>query len=58
MLNLICDEAFLDVIKVLKVEIIVGIGKFAEKRAISVLKNYKDADVKVRSIHSIEYINC
>lgn len=49
-LNSICDEAFLDIIKDLQVEIIVGIGKFAEKRAISALKNYKESNVKVLSI--------
>lgn len=47
LLNLICDEAFVEIIKALQIEVVIGIGKFAEKRAILALKNKTEINVKV-----------
>ncbi|KAF2882435.1 hypothetical protein ILUMI_23754 [Ignelater luminosus] len=43
----ICDETLFDVIQLLQVEILVGVGKFAEKRALEVLKRNNPLNTKV-----------
>ncbi|KAJ3647650.1 hypothetical protein Zmor_019515 [Zophobas morio] len=45
----ICDQYFWKVIQLLSPEIIIGIGRYAEKRAILTLKN-NDSDVKVLNL--------
>lgn len=49
-LNRLCDMALCDVVRLLSVTTIVGVGKFAEKRALTALGNAGIAGVKVHSI--------
>ena len=49
-LNDICDRAFCDIVKLLDVKIIIGVGKFAQERAKAALRNSGMLDVKVECI--------
>lgn len=46
-LNSICDNFLADVLKLLKVETVVAVGKFAEKRTEEVVKAFGLKNVKV-----------
>lgn len=55
-MNEICDEALRDVLLLLQVEVIVAIGKFAEKRAnLAVAGTELRGKIKVVTIH---YLAC
>ena len=43
----LCDEALYNVIQLLQVEIVVGVGKYAEARALQVLKQSNPLNTKV-----------
>lgn len=58
LLNLICDKAFIEIIKALQIEVVVGIGKFAEKHAISAIKNQGEINVKVSAVLIIKWRYC
>lgn len=53
----ICDKSILEVIKLLHVKFIIGIGKFAEGRARKVIKEYQITNVKVFGIMHPSPIN-
>lgn len=49
----ICDESLLEILAHLQVECIVAVGRFAEKRVVSALKNI-NADIKVIFLYKTE----
>lgn len=51
-LNEICDKALVKIIKEFNFKIVIGIGKFAEKSAISALKKHQILNIKV-NLHFI-----
>jgi hypothetical protein len=54
--NNVCDEALRDVLLLLQVEVIVAIGKFAEKRAnLAVAGTELQTKIKVITLH---YLAC
>lgn len=42
-----CDEALYEVLNLLSVEVIVGVGRFAEKKAATVISKYHLKDIQV-----------
>ena len=49
-LNDLCDQYLCEAIKLLKVSIVIGIGKYAQERAITALKNSGIQGIQVHSI--------
>nr|CAD7398419.1 unnamed protein product [Timema cristinae] len=47
LMNQICDEALCKIITLLQVQMIIGLGKFAEKRASLAIKEYQLDNIKV-----------
>nr|CAD7452538.1 unnamed protein product [Timema tahoe] len=50
LMNQICDEALCKIITLLQVQMIIGLGKFAEKRASLAIKEYQLDNIQVVSI--------
>ena len=49
-LNKVCDHAFVDVVRLMGVKIVVGIGKFAQERAADALRDAGIHGVRVECI--------
>lgn len=59
-IHIVCDQALCKIIQLLQVDVIIAIGRFAEKRAKAALKLYDVSNVKViiRFILNIYQFNC
>lgn len=55
--NEICDKALCDVLQLLQVEVIVAVGKYAEKRANAAVAR-TELEGKIKVIITLHYLVC